>query len=236
MCNSFSRSTEKSNNFRAVFFINQVVNDEIYRDIHLYLQNIIAKYGYITCSKQDRNKLKSEDPELKFSGIDLSKTHTASFFYLPCKVQSRLDQAFFWRGNLKDDDQLKRYAIDVTKVIQNTPIETRLSTLIYETPVQHNAQQATNSCEIDITDLTAIKEFIKQGNFKHLGEHGLYGRMSRAINDAGFTLEDFIEITPFISETKTTKDAKTTWHSWKDYKQINKGTLFHHLGLKRSKA
>jgi hypothetical protein len=236
MCNSFSRSTEKSNNFRAVFFINQVVNDEIYRDIHLYLQNIIAKYGYITCSKQDRNKLKSEDPELKFSGIDLSKTHTASFFYLPCKVQSRLDQAFFWRGNLKDDDQLKRYAIDVTKVIQNTPIETRLSTLIYETPVQHNAQQATNSCEIDITDLTAIKEFIKQGNFKHLGNHITYGKMARAMNDAGFTEIDFIELTPFISESKTAKDAKKFWEEWKGYTQITKGTLFYYLGLTRSIA
>ena len=151
-------------------------------------------------------------------------------------MQSRLDQAFFWRGNLKDDDQLKRYAIDVTKAIQNTPIETRLSTLIYETPVQHNAQQATNSCEIDISDLTAIKEFIKQGNFKHLGNHITYGKMARAMNDAGFTEIDFIELTPFISESKTAKDAKKFWEEWKGYTQIKKGTLFYHLGLKRSKA
>jgi hypothetical protein len=237
MCNSFSRSIEKPNNYRAVFFINQVVNDEIYRKIHQYLQEIIAQNGYITCSTDQRNKLKSENSKLKFSGIDLSKTHTASFFYLPCKVQSRIDQAFFWKCNLKDDAQLKRYAINVEKVIQNTPVTTTLSKLIYETPpVQQTAQHATNGYEIDVTDLATLKEFIKKGNFKHLGEHGLYGRMSRAMNDAGFTLEDFIEITPFISETKTTKDAKTTWHSWKDYKQINKGTLFHHLGLKRSKA
>ena len=236
MCNSFSRSTEKPNNFRAVFFINQAVNDENYRAIHRYLQGIIAQNGYITCSTDQRNKLKSENSKLKFSGIDLSKTHTASFFYLPCKVQSRIDQAFFWRGNLKDDAQLKRYAINVEKVIQNTPVKTNLSKLIYETPSQKKDQYTINDNTLDINDLATIKEIIKQGNFKHLGEHGLYGRMSRAINDAGFTLEDFIEITPFISETKTTKDAKTTWHSWKDYTQITKGTLFHHLGLKRSKA
>jgi hypothetical protein len=236
MCNSFSRSTEKPNNFRAVFFINQVVNDEIYRDIHLYLQNIIAKYGYITCSKQERNKLQFQNSELKFSGIDLTKTHTASFFYLPCKVQSRLDQAFFWRGNLKDNHQLKCYAIDVTKVIQNTPIATRLSTLIYETPVKHNAQKATNGCEIDITNLAAIKEFIKQGNFKHLGNHIIYGKMARAMNDAGFLESDFIELTPFISESKTAEDAKKFWEKWKDYTQITKGTLFYYLGLTRSKA
>jgi hypothetical protein len=121
-------------------------------------------------------------------------------------------------------------------VIQNTPVTTTLSKLIYETPTHKTDQYTINGNTLDINDLAAIKEFIKQGNFKHLGNHLTYGKMARAMNDAGFTLEDFIEITPFISETKTTKDAKTTWHSWKDYKQINKGTLFHHLGLKISKA
>ena len=236
MCNSFSRSTEKPNNFRAVFFINEVVNDEIYRDIHQYIQDIIKKNGYITCSNDQRNKLKSENPKLKFSGIDLSKTHTASFFYVPCKVQSRLDQAFFTKCNLKDDAQLKRYAIDVKKVIQNTPVKTTLGKLIYETPTQHTVQNMMNGNRPNMTDLPAIKEFIMQGNFKHLGEHGLYGRMARAMNDAGFTLEDFIEITPFISESKTTGDAKKFWNGWSGYDQITKGTLFHHLGLKKSKA
>ncbi len=235
MCNSFSRSIEKPNNYRAVFFINQVVNDEIYREIHLYLQEIIAQNGYITCSTDQRNKLKSENSKLKFSGIDLSKTHTASFFYLPCKVQSRIDQAFFTRCNLKDDAQLKRYAINVKKVIQNTPVKTTLGKLIYETPSQQKDQYKIDDT-LDINDLATIKKTIKQGNFKHLGEHSLYGSMARAMNDAGFTLEDFIELTPFISESKTTEDAKKFWHSWKDYTQITKGTLFHHLGLKKSKA
>jgi hypothetical protein len=236
MCNSFSRSIEKPNNYRAVFFINQVVNDEIYREIHLYLQEIIAQNGYITCSTDQRNKLKSENSKLKFSGIDLSKTHTASFFYLPCKVQSRIDQAFFTRCNLKDDAQLKRYAINVKKVIQNTPVKTTLGKLIYETPSQQKDQYTINDNTLDINDLATIKEIIKQENFKHLGEHSLYGSMARAMNDAGFTLEDFIELTPFISESKTTEDAKKFWHSWKDYTQITKGTLLYHLGLKKSKA
>jgi hypothetical protein len=82
----------------------------------------------------------------------------------------------------------------------------------------------------------AIKEFIKQGNFKHLGSHIIYGKMARAMNDAGFSESDFIELTPFISESKTANDANTFWHNWKNYTQITKGTLFYHHGLKGSKA
>jgi hypothetical protein len=151
-------------------------------------------------------------------------------------VQSRIDQAFFWRGNLKDDAQLKRYAINVKKVIQNTPVKTTLGKLIYETPNHQTDQYTINGNTLDINDLAAIKEFIKQGNFKHLGEHGLYGRMARAMNDAGFTESDFIELRSFLSESKTTEDAKNYWDNWKDYTQITKGTLFYLLGLKRSKA
>ena len=60
--------------------------------------------------------------------------------------------------------------------------------------------------------------------------------MARAMNDAGFSESDFIELTPFISESKTANDANTFWHNWKNYTQITKGTLFYHHGLKGSKA
>ena len=230
MCNSFSRSTQKPNNYRAVFFINQVVNDEIYRDVQAYLQRIIHQYGYITCWPKDREIQLAKNPKAQFSGIDLSKTHTASFFYIPCKVQDRLEWSFFWRGNLKDVAQLKRYAIDVEKVIQYAPATTELAKLVYESPVKvawDNPNDPRYTPE-------AIKTYIKQGNFKHLGRHQIYGHMAAAMNQAGFTETDFIELTPYISQSKTTKDASKTWRSWQKYQRIKRGTLYHLLGIKKA--
>ena len=232
MCNSFSRSEAKPNNYRVVFFIKQVVTDEIYREVQAYIQRIIAQQGYITCWSKDRAKHLDKNSNAKFSGIDLSKTHTASFFYLPCKVQNRLDWSFFWRGNLKDEAQLTRYAIDVEKVIQYAVAMTELAELIYESPVRQGIHSDNRVQEV--IDLNAIKTIIKQGDFKHLGDHHTYGRMAAAMNDAGFTESDFIELTPFISRSKTAKDASKSWHSWKGYSGIKKGTLFHLIGMKKT--
>jgi len=232
MCNSFSRSVAKPNNYRAVFFIKQVVNDEIYREVQGYIQRIIAQQGYITCWPKDRAKHLDKNSNAKFSGIDLSKTHTASFFYLPCKVQNRLDWSFFWRGNLKDEAQLTRYAIDVEKVIQYAPAMTELAELVYESPVRQGIH--SDNVVQEAIDLNAIKTIIKQGDFKHLGDHHTYGRMAAAMNDAGFTESDFIEMTPYISHSKTAKDASKSWHSWKGYSGIKKGTLFHLIGMKKT--
>jgi hypothetical protein len=54
------------------------------------------------------------------------------------------------------------------------------------------------------------------------------------MNDVGFTESDFIELTPFISRSKTAKDASKSWHSWKGYSGIKKGTLFHLIGMKKT--
>jgi hypothetical protein len=232
MCNSFSRSEAKPNNYRVVFFIKQVVNDEIYREVQGYIQRIIAQQGYITCWPKDRAKHLEKNSNTKFSGIDLSKTHTASFFYLPCKVQHSLDWSFFWRGNLKDEAQLTRYAIDVEKVIQYAPAITELAELVYESPIRQVIY--SDNKDQEAIDLSAIKALIKQGDFKHLGDHHTYGRMAAAMNDAGFTESDFIELTPFISRSKTAKDASQLWHSWKGYSGIKKGTLFHLIGIKKT--
>jgi hypothetical protein len=234
MCNSFSRSAEKPNNYRAVFFINQVVNDEIYRDVQTYLQRIIHQHGYITCWPKDHEIQLAKNPKAQFSGIDLSKTHTASFFYIPCKVQDRLEWSFFWRVNLKDAAQLKRYAIDVEKVIQYAPATTELAELVYESPIKMGWSNSIADANDSRYTLEAIKDHIKQGNFKHLGHHQTYGHMAAAMSDAGFTEADFIELTPYISQSKTAKDASKVWHSWQKYQRIKRGTLYHLLGIKKA--
>ena len=229
MCNSFSRSADKPNNYRAIFFIDQVVNDDIYRDIQAYLQRIIEQQGYITCWPKDRQEHLAKNPNAKFSGIDLSKNHTASFFYIPCKVQGREEWAFFKRGNLKDLAQLKRYAIKVEKVIQHQPEVVTKPTLMFES---NNAADQDWSIDREINHAEII-ERIKTGNYKHLGAHRTYGEMAASMQSAGFTAADFVEITPYISQSKTAKDAHRVWRSWGKYQRINLGTLFHHLGFRK---
>jgi hypothetical protein len=231
MCNSFSRSAEKPNNYRAVFFINQVVNDEIYRDVQAYLQRIIHQHGYITCWPKDREIQLAKNPKAQFSGIDLSKTHTASFFYIPCKVQDRLEWAFFLRGNLKDAAQLKRYAIDVEKVIQYQPEVVTEPTLVFESN-KISGRDYDESIDREINHAELI-ERMKSGDYKYLGGHKIYGKMAAAMKAAGFSEADFIEITPYISNEKTAKDAHTMWASWGGYDRIKTGSFFYLLGLQK---
>jgi hypothetical protein len=77
ICNSFSRSEENPNNYRAVFFLKQVVNDENYRAVQAYICDILAKHGYITCWSKDREKHLEKNPNAKFSGVDKSNRHSA---------------------------------------------------------------------------------------------------------------------------------------------------------------
>ena len=51
MMNSFSRCVDRPNNYRAIFFIKEKVNDSTYRQLHKYLQNILKDLGYITATK-----------------------------------------------------------------------------------------------------------------------------------------------------------------------------------------
>jgi hypothetical protein len=232
MCNSFSRSAEKPNNYRAIFFIDQVVNDDIYRDIQAYIHRIVERFGFITCWSKDRASHLAKNPNAKFSGIDLSKNHTASFFYIPCKVQDRQEWAFFWRGHLKDDAELKRYAIKVEKVLQYAPMPVQRPSLHFETQLARASQNTVENSDGEI-DLNQIKTIIKNGHYTHLGDHNTYGRMAASMHEAGFSQEDFIELTPYISLSKTSKQAIQYLQSWKTYKRITRGTLYHLLGLSR---
>ena len=157
-----------------------------------------------------------KNPDAKFSGIDLTKTHIASFFYLPCKVISRPEYAFFWRINVHDNDELIRYAIDPVKVLQYAPEKTELPTLVYEIEDIPIKQKSS---------LDDIKQKLLTGNYRHLGTHDNYGRLAAAMRHSGFSLWDFIEVTPFVSYSKTTKDAEVFWESWNKYEKITEGSL-----------
>ena len=221
MMNSFSCTLEQPNNYRALFFLKEKVSDDTYRLVHRYLQQIIADQGYITATKQQKDKILAKNPDAKFSGIDLSKTHTASLFYLPCKVEGHKESAFFWRCNVHDKAELFRYAIDPVKVLQYYREKTELPEITYASDPDSDA----NSLSLD-----EIKSILLSGQYKHLGTHDLYGRLARAMKAAGFTEADFIQVTPFVSESKTTKEAKWFWKSWGKYTQIGKGTLMHLIG------
>ena len=221
MMNSFSCTLEQPNNYRALFFLKEKVSDDTYRLVHRYLQQIIADQGYITATKQQKDKILAKNPDAKFSGIDLSKTHTASLFYLPCKVEGHKESAFFWRCNVHDKAELFRYAIDPVKVLQYYREKTELPEITYASDPDSDA----NSLSLD-----EIKSILLSGQYKHLGTHDLYGRLARAMKAAGFTEADFIQVTPFVSESKTTKEAKCFWKSWGKYTQIGKGTLMHLIG------
>lgn len=227
MCNTFSRSTANPNSYRAMFFIDTVVNDDVYRYIQKYIQRIINQYGYITCTNSEKASILQRNPNAKFSGIDLSKTHTASFFYLPCQVAGREEYAFFKRGNCKSIDEVIKYSIQVDKVIQYAPEKYETPKLVYE---------STSNKELDKQD---ILRFIKNHpSLKHLGGHGSYGRIAASMKAAGFTIDEFIAITPFISKSKTTKKAIRYWHSWgkanSSGKFITVGTLLYSINYKKS--
>ena len=55
---------------------------------------------------------------------------------------------------------------------------------------------------------------------------------------AGFSEYDFADITPFISESKTTKDAHKYWNSWgksnSNNKPITIGTLLYLTEYKKA--
>jgi hypothetical protein len=106
--------------------------------------------------------------------------------------------------------------------------------LVYESPFNVGWSNSIADANEPRYSLEAIKAHIKQGNFKHLGHHQTYGHMAAAMNNAGFTEADFIELTPYISQSKTAKDASKVWRSWQRYQRIKLGTLYHLLGIKKA--
>lgn len=119
LMNSFSRKEETPNRYRALFFITEKVTDEVYRDIHAYIRNIVKKYGYLSPhSDADRVKILEKNPNAKFSGLDMGKTHTASYFFLPCQVKGREEWSFFKKILMTNAAETDRYSINPAKIVQ----------------------------------------------------------------------------------------------------------------------
>ena len=57
------------------------------------------------------------------------------------------------------------------------------------------------------------------------GTHDNYGKLAAAMRHSGYSLSDFIEVTPVVSNSKTTKDAEIFWDSWNKYEDITEGSL-----------
>lgn len=226
MCNSFSRSEERPNNYRAVFFTKQVVNDHQYRMVHAHLHRIIEDHGYITCRKADIAKHLKQNPNAKFSGIDLTKNHTASFFYISCKIKEREDQAFFWKVNMRDAAQVAKCSIDVEAVIRHTPDDYQKPALIYEAASPRPSAVASFTKE----DITKI---INEGDFRHLGSHDDYLGMASSMRDFGFTETEFVSLASRLSKSKTPAQAQKYWRDGAKLNKIKAGTMFHHLGLSK---
>lgn len=112
-----------------------------------------------------------------------------------------------------------RYAVDPVKVLQYYREKTELPEITYESDADTNS-----------LSLNEIKSILLSGQYKHLGTHDSYGRLARAMKAAGFTEADFIQVTPFVSKSKTTKQAKDYWKKWSKYNKIGRGTLMYLIG------
>ena len=211
MMNSFSRSVEKPNNYRVIFFVKGIINDDVYRDIQIHIQNTVKEFDYISCSNKEKERLQAIDPSLKFSGIDLSKCHSTSFFYVPCRVIGREEHAFFWKVNMASLKQLERCAINPDKIIKTMKEKTVLSRICMETVnVDHNK----------------ILTQLMSGNYC-FEDHLSYGYLAAAMYNSGFSLCDFRMVTPFVMRTKrkSDKDIDLMWKNWSKYDKIGIGSL-----------
>ena len=77
-------------------------------------------------------------------------------------------------------------------------------------------------------DLQSIKKDLMSGKH-YLGDHSNYGKLAASMAASGFTLNDFIEVTPYVANSKTSDDARRFWNDWTKYKSISAGTLLHLL-------
>ena len=90
---------------------------------------------------------------------------------------------------------------------------------------ENNINEGNSSCSTNLSH-EEIKTILKSGEV-YLGEHSNYGKLAAAMRHSGFTLADFVEVTPYVSHSKTTKDAQKFWDSWGKYSDITKGTLMY---------
>lgn len=90
--------------------------------------------------------------------------------------------------------------------------------------------KASNNTYSNELDLAAIKAKLMSGRY-YFGSHSDYGKIAASMNATGFTLNDFIDVTPRIANSKNTNDAVQFWNKWSHYKDIGTGTLIHMLSI-----
>jgi len=84
----------------------------------------------------------------------------------------------------------------------------------------------TQEPEEHATSPAQMKQKIKELR-PYCGTHRDYLRFVVAARDFGFTLEDVKELTPFVSRSKTSRDAEQMWHNTKNYDRIHSGSLYY---------
>ena len=109
-----------------------------------------------------------------------------------------------------------RYAIDPLKVLQYAPEKTELPELVYK------VEDIPTKQFLSYDD---IKQKLFSGKYRHMDTHDNYGKLAAAMRHSGFSLSDFIEVTPVVSYSKTTKDAEVFWDSWNKYDKITVASL-----------
>jgi len=140
--NSYSTGIKQS--FRSIVFVQRSMTADEYKACHKFLRDKIEKLGYVHCKDaKDRAKILQKNPNTKFSGIDNSKLHAESFYYLPCKVKGREQHAFFHSFHCKDEADIQRHSLDVDAIMALQVEKTEISTVVLDKPSNVTPKQVT---------------------------------------------------------------------------------------------
>jgi hypothetical protein len=207
MMNSYSNSEEKPNRYRAIFFVNGLMNDEIHRLVFKYLTDIIVSYGYFVGSKQQEIKLLELNPDALLSGVDTTKNNTSSFFYMPSIASGGVDYSFFWEAYTNSDkSELSRFSLDVEKII----LESKEKTILEKPNYIVVNKVSTNSGFPQVTNNDILNKF-KSGKY-YFGDHDTFVRFVNAMRVRGFNKSDVYHVLPDISDSKKRKDVDACWN------------------------
>ena len=219
LCNSFSRCATQPNRYRAFFFLDSKVTSEIYTIIAKHLCGIVAKYGYVTCPKQQQAALLAAKPDTKFSGIDWGKMGTSNMFYPPCHNNNELEYAFFDKHLCEKTRELERYSIRVESIIKFSKDTTRLSPLKFVDEVK---VETNNVVDHSVTKDRAI--FNKCVQFTKEMYSGNYGYEACKIGGYAQYIEDYklkSELAELVwGALSNSSSRQSHFNSFKQYAKI----------------
>jgi hypothetical protein len=120
--NSFS-STKDKPRFRAIILTNQPITAEMYRAIYECTAIKLEDAGYYVGNRKRRGAKKP-------SGLDWTKRHAASLFYLPCLAKDQAASFFMYY-------KAARKMLDPVTWLQNTTAEVATATSIVQEITQY---------------------------------------------------------------------------------------------------